>query len=209
MAAGAPRPARSGRIVDRRPAVLDWPVSGVLTDRARLLAVLAVVAVLAPRGAGVAGERGTGTAGRSWLAGSIAWCVVALALFAPSLATITPGLPNDHYHSFLDPLVLALVGAGLARLAGVARPAGAGGDAVAAGRYLAAAIGIALVAVSRRRVAPAVSPDGGWRARRPGGRANDRRRAAASRIAPRRDPRVQERQRDAVPAGAPRGDVAR
>ena len=141
---------------------IAWPVSGVLTDRP-LLAVVAVVVVIALAALAVLGERGSGRRAASWLAASIAWSVVALALFAPSLAQITPGLPNDHYHSFLDPLVLALVGVGLARLAGVARPAAAGGTPVAAGRYLAAAIGIALVAVCVVAWPPATSPDGGWR----------------------------------------------
>ena len=154
---------------------IAWPVSGVLTDRP-LLAVLAVVAVIALAALAILGERGTGRRAASWLAASIAWSVVALALFAPSLAQITPGLPNDHYHSFLDPLVLALVGAGLARLAGVARPAGAGGDrrrgrALPGRRHRHRARRRV-----RRRVAPGDVPRRGLAARRPGGRANDRRR---------------------------------
>ncbi len=47
-----------------------------------------------------------------WLIGTIAWSVLALAVFAPSLAVVTPGLPNDHYHAFLDPLVIALAASG-------------------------------------------------------------------------------------------------
>jgi hypothetical protein len=144
-----------------------WPVSGLLTDRP-VLAVLAVVAVIALVVIAIIGERGTGRRASGWLAGSIAWSVVALALFAPSLAQITPGLPNDHYHSFLDPLLLALVGVGLARLAGVARPEAAApssgsGTSARGGPIVAAAIGIALVAVSVVAWPPAVSPDGGWR----------------------------------------------
>ena len=101
---------------------LAWPVSGVLTDRP-LLAVLAIVAVIALAALAILGERGTGRRAAAWLAGSVAWSVVALALFAPSLAQITPGLPNDHYHSFLDPLVLA-PGGRRARPAGRRRETG-------------------------------------------------------------------------------------
>ena len=59
-----------------------------------------------------------------WLAASLGYSIVALAVFAPSLAVIVPELPNDHYHAFLDPIVLTLVGVGLARLAGAGAPAG-------------------------------------------------------------------------------------
>ena len=37
---------------------------------------------------------GIGRRAAAWLAGSVAWAIVALALFAPSLAVITPGLPE-------------------------------------------------------------------------------------------------------------------
>ena len=95
-----------------------WPLAGLITDRPAvsmlvfgLVAALMVVAVLVGR------RRDRVAAG--WLVGTIAWSAAALALFAPSLAVVTPGLPNDHYHAFLDPLVIALVGVGLARLAGL------------------------------------------------------------------------------------------
>ncbi len=87
-----------------------------------------------------------------WLAAGLGFSVVALALFAPSLAVIVPGLPNDHYHAFLDPIVLALVGVGLARLA-----ASAGGGRVAAGALTVVLAGVAITAWP-----PAQAPDGGW-----------------------------------------------
>ena len=87
------------------------------------------------------------------------WAIVALALFAPSLAVITPGLPNDHYHSFLDPLVLALVGAGLAQVRG----RGMAGASSPIRPILAAGAGLLLIAVSVLAWPPPVSPDGGWR----------------------------------------------
>jgi hypothetical protein len=147
---------------------VGWPLAGLLSDRP-IVAILAVVAACALAAVAILADRGTGRRAAAWLAGSIAWSVLALALFAPSLAVITPGLPNDHYHSFLDPLVLALVGAGLAHVAGLATT-GAGWDddpGLSAGTrarpILAAALGIGLIAVSVAAWPPAVSPDGGWR----------------------------------------------
>ena len=102
---------------------IAWPVSGLFTDRP-LLATVAVIAACALAAIAVLAGRGIGRRAAAWLAGSVAWAIVALALFAPSLAVITPGLPNDHYHSFLDPLVLALLGAGIAHVAGRATDAG-------------------------------------------------------------------------------------
>ena len=96
-----------------------WPGAGLLSDRPLLAFATVMIAVGLGVVAVVVGRR-QGRLGAAWLAGSIGWAIVALALFAPSLAVITPGLPNDHYHSFLDPLVLALAGAGLACVAGLA-----------------------------------------------------------------------------------------
>ena len=144
---------------------IAWPVSGLFTDRP-LLATVAVIAACALAAIAVLAGRGIGRRAAAWLAGSVAWAIVALALFAPSLAVITPGLPNDHYHSFLDPLVLALLGAGIAHVAGRATDAGeaASPGPVPAGRTAAAAgVGILLVAVSVVAWPPATSPDGGWR----------------------------------------------
>ena len=44
-----------------------------------------------------------------WLGGTVAWSAVALSVLAPSLQTIVAGLPNDHYHAFLDPVMVVLV----------------------------------------------------------------------------------------------------
>ena len=89
-------------------------------------------------------------------------CVVLLALFAPSLATVTPGLPNDHYHNLLDPIVIVLTAVGLARIAqtvAVRRAtAGRAGVLYAVTGVLAAV----LVIVGITAWPPAVSEDGGW-----------------------------------------------
>src|SRR6185436_1320384 len=39
-----------------------------------------------------------------------------LTFISPSLATVIPGLPNDHYHAFADPMVFTLVGLGAGAL---------------------------------------------------------------------------------------------
>ena len=92
---------------------------------------------------------------------------MALAVFAPSLAVIVPELPNDHYHAFLDPLVLALVGIGLARLAGAGVETRAGGPEGASrgalpGRLAAVVLMVALSAIAVTAWPPAVAPDGGF-----------------------------------------------
>lgn len=149
-----------------------WPLAGLLTDRpvASLVAI-----VLAGALASVAlVVRAPGRWAVAWLLATFAWSVGGLSVLAPSLATITPGLPNDHYHAFLDPLVVALAGVGLARLSmmGLARVAamgagrlsamGAGRVPAMAGRAAAAAALVVLVAIGVVGWPPASSPDGGW-----------------------------------------------
>ncbi len=147
---------------------MTWPLAGLITDRPAASLVAGLLAV-ALGGLAVAAGARPDRAAATWLAGSIAWSVLALAVFAPSLATVTPGLPNDHYHAFLDPLVLALVGVGLARLSGVAglpgpaRPAGIAGPRAPVARVGAAIAFAVLVAIAVIAWPPAVSPDGGWR----------------------------------------------
>jgi hypothetical protein len=167
---------------------LTWPVAGLLTDRvvASLVALaavltLAAVAVLSTdRGrrsaaGGDSGADGGGVerpgaggaerhAGRWavwWLAGAVAISVPVLAVLAPSLAVIVQGLPNDHYHNFLDPLILVLAGTGVAALAKGVRTASAPGRL--AGQTAAVALTAVLVGIAVSGWPPAVSPDGGWR----------------------------------------------
>ncbi len=176
---------------------LSWPVAGLLTERP-LLALLAVLAACGLAGVAVVRARGAARRAAAWLVGSVGWAIVALALFAPSLAVVTPGLPNDHYHSFLDPLVLALIGSGLALSAGVGAERA---RSSVARPLLAAGTGILLVAVSVMALA-AVPVARRWLAAgRPGRGPDDQgRRVRPARA--RRHPAVQERQRAPVPARA-------
>jgi Dolichyl-phosphate-mannose-protein mannosyltransferase len=150
---------------------VTWPLVGLVTDRPLvsavatvIVAVLGTVAVLVGRAADRAAVR--------WLLAVLAWSVVALAIFAPSLATVTPGLPNDHYHAFLDPIVLAMAGVGLARLAaGIGRMPVAKGRVqvsdgrlpVVASRALAVGLTVVLVMIGVTAWLPLVAADGGWR----------------------------------------------
>src|SRR4029077_5073842 len=59
---------------------IAWPVSGLFTDRP-LLATVAVIAAFALAAIAVLSGRGIGRRATVWLAGSVAWAIVALALF--------------------------------------------------------------------------------------------------------------------------------
>jgi 4-amino-4-deoxy-L-arabinose transferase-like glycosyltransferase len=178
---------------------LTWPVAGLVTDRPTasaavlmLVTVLGAVAVLPARRRRAADSDAqppgdpagptvpTGRSAARWLLGALAFSVVALAVLAPSLAVVVPGLPNDHYHAFLDPIVLTLVGAGVAGLVRASLGGGrtpavrdgggaadAGNAAPAATRLAGPAVGLVmtagLVVVAVTAWPPAVSPDGGWR----------------------------------------------
>jgi len=141
--------------------VLAWPLTGLVTEApiAALLAAVLVVGLVAWRAvAGFGAER---TAAR-WFAATLAWTIIALTLAASGLATVIPGLPNDHYHAFADPIVFTVVGLGAAAVARW-RPAGA---SVPAGSVVAAALVAILVAFNLSRQPPAVVADGGWPAAR-------------------------------------------
>ncbi len=91
--------------------VLSWPLTGLLTDAAAigLFAAISVVAIVVWRAlAGEPRERGAAV----WLGLGLAWTAICLTFLSPSLASVVPGLPNDHYHAFADPMVFAIVGMG-------------------------------------------------------------------------------------------------
>jgi 4-amino-4-deoxy-L-arabinose transferase-like glycosyltransferase len=133
--------------------VLSWPLTGLVTVQplAALMAAGGVVAILLWRGWTGTSDRRERSAAR-WFAATLAWSAFALALGASSLGTVVPGLPNDHYHAFLDPVVFATVGLGVAALWRHER----------AGRILATAAVAALVALNVAIWPPPVAPDGGY-----------------------------------------------
>jgi hypothetical protein len=138
--------------------VLSWPLSGLLTDEpiAGLIGTLAVVVI-----AVTAALRGTIRERQAarWLGFGLLWTAGFLTFGSPSLATVVPGLPNDHYHAFADPMVFVLVGIGAAML----WRAGAGtAGAVTPGRVVAVVAVVALLGFNLLRQPPAVHPDGGF-----------------------------------------------
>jgi hypothetical protein len=147
--------------------VLAWPLTGLVTDEpiAALLAAGLVIGLLAWRAMAATGAERTAV---RWFGATLAWTIVALTVAASGLATIIPGLPNDHYHAFADPIVFVVVGVGLSALAG-RRPgvwALRRQPAALVGTVTAATLVGVLVAFNLTRQPPAVVADGGWPAAR-------------------------------------------
>ncbi|MEO8274395.1 MAG: phospholipid carrier-dependent glycosyltransferase, partial [Chloroflexota bacterium] len=95
--------------------VIGWPLMGLVTDVPQLAAILLAV-VVGVAALGLVRARGDASVGMRWLVGILAWSTIALSLAAPSLQRVVPGLPNDHYHAFLDPIVVILIGVPVAGL---------------------------------------------------------------------------------------------
>jgi 4-amino-4-deoxy-L-arabinose transferase-like glycosyltransferase len=142
--------------------VLTWPFVGLITD-APLVATGEALALL---GATVVLWRWRHDGHRSarWLVLTLAWGTVGLSVAAPSLTTVVPGLPVDHYHAFLDPVVVLIAALALGRLMSVRPGSGVSGDAPRPG--LPALVGtvvvVALVGWNVAHWPPAVAADGGW-----------------------------------------------
>jgi hypothetical protein len=136
--------------------VLAWPLTGLITHApaAALMATGLVIGIVVWR---LRSDRpGERTAVR-WLGAGLLWSTVALTFGASGLATVIPGLPNDHYHAFADPMVFVLVGLGVAALARVRRPIG---------QLTAAALVVTLGGYNLANQPPARAADGGWPAAR-------------------------------------------
>lgn len=139
--------------------VLSWPLTGLITDGfvAAVVASAAVIAIAVWRSRAIGPDR---PAAR-WLGLGLLWSTAFLTLAAPSLAAVVPGLPNDHYHAFADPMVLTLVGLGAAALAAV--PARTGTSTrLRVGPILTGAGVVALLGWNLTHLPPAVHPDGGY-----------------------------------------------
>jgi flagellar biosynthesis protein FliQ len=160
------------RIVIVLVRVLGWPLGGLLTSApaAVLLTTALVVGVVVwlgglgrgtAEGGGTPADAATRVAVR-WLGLGLAWAILALAVVAPTLATVVPGLPNDHYHAFADPMIVALVGIGVAAIARVDLARVGSGRLVAFAT--AAAIVVAIAGFNLANQPPATAADGGWRA---------------------------------------------
>ena len=143
---------------------VGWPLAGPLVDApaATFLAFVLVATLVVWR---LVRARGDERAMVAWLGGTVAFASVALGLFVASASVITP-LPTDHYHAWLDPLVAALVGIGVAALAAVAADRAARRPRRVAAGAAAVVVLAAIVAWDVAHVPPAVSPRGDWTAAR-------------------------------------------
>lgn len=146
--------------------VISWPLIGLFTDAALagLIATGVVIALtIGLARFGTARER---QAAR-WLGLGLLWTALALTFISPSLATVVPGLPNDHYHAFADPMVFVLVGLGAGALWRLGSDAGGktvagSGRAPVVGRVVAV-IGVAvLLGWNVVNQPPALHADGGF-----------------------------------------------
>jgi hypothetical protein len=96
-------------------------------------------------------SRGAEAIATRWLTGWVVSATLLLTLFVASLATVTP-LPVDHYHAYVDPAILVLVGLGAAAL----------WRRDVAGRGLAVVGVAAVVAWNLGTQPPAVAANGSW-----------------------------------------------
>lgn len=150
--------------------IIGWPLMGLVTD-VPALAVILLVVVVALAAFGLLRARGAEATGLRWLVGILVWSTLALAFAAPSLQRVVPGLPNDHYHSFVDPIVVILIAVPAAGFLSRALDAWRSTHRLSTGiAVVAIALDLmALVAVTVIRTPPAVDPNGGWPAMRDAG----------------------------------------
>ncbi len=159
--------------------VVTWPVTGLITDAplASLLALTIVLGIVVWRWRSRDDDERVAV---RWLGLGLVWTAGFLTFAASGLATVIPGLPNDHYHAFADPMVFTLVGIGAAAAwhawqggRGTGAPnvdgASVAGDAVTAPRAIAVVplivLAVALVGLVAWNVAnlpPATAHDGGF-----------------------------------------------
>jgi 4-amino-4-deoxy-L-arabinose transferase-like glycosyltransferase len=144
--------------------VVGWPLVGLVTDAPAAAIVAVSITVVLGTWLAIVGRGMDRTVAR-WLGLTVVWSGLALTIVAPSLQTVVAGLPNDHYHAYLDPVVivlLALAARALAVGSGTSRRVDA-----AARSVIAVALG-ALVLLDLR-LSPPADPNGGWPAARAAG----------------------------------------
>jgi hypothetical protein len=153
--------APAARVLIVTGRVVSWPLVGLITSgaSAALLAIVGVGALATWRFVTAVGPERVAV---RWLALGLAWTAFALTLISPSLATVTEGLPNDHYHAFADPMVFVLLGIGAAALWHADDRTRAARSAVAPGRLLAGLGLLAVIAWAVQHQPPAIAPDGGF-----------------------------------------------
>ena len=156
--------------------VASWPLTGLITD-GPLAGLTAAIMVIAIAGWRALASSPTERVAARWLGLGLLWTAGFLAVASPSLATVVPGLPNDHYHAFADPMVFVLVGMGAAGLwrrdvgrdvgRGVGGVGGGAGGGVGARRLPVHRVAVAtalatLVSWNMGHQPSAIAPDGGF-----------------------------------------------
>jgi hypothetical protein len=131
--------------------IVTWPLVGLFVDAPYVALLVAVGEVALLAWTIRFGEPRERTAMR-FLGGTLAWSWLALVVGAASLATVVRELPVDHYHAFLDPLIVVVAGVGLAAVTRRGRP----------GAVVAAVAVVGLVAWNLATQPSAVADDGGW-----------------------------------------------
>ena len=139
--------------------VVSWPLTGLITDGA-IPALLATAAMVALTVWLVRSGRRRERQAAVWLGLGLVWTAGFLTFASPSLATVIPGLPNDHYHAFADPMVFVLLGLGIGALWRRVPVTRIGG--VAPGRVVAVVAMLTLVAWNVVTLPPLEHPDGGF-----------------------------------------------
>ena len=140
--------------------LLSWPLTGLLTDGflAGVVASAVVIAIAVWRSR----VDGPDRLAARWLGLGLLWSTAFLTVTAPSLASIVPGLPNDHYHAFADPMVFTLVGLGAAALTAAVPTRSGHTPARTIGPILAGAGVVAFLSWNLAHLPPAIHPDGGF-----------------------------------------------
>ncbi|MEO8469667.1 MAG: glycosyltransferase family 39 protein [Chloroflexota bacterium] len=157
-----------GRLLFAGLRIIGWPLVGLVTS-APIAAVLIVSMTfvlglwLMVTGRGderlAAPGRGDERLAARWLGFTVAWSAISLAVLAPSLQTVIAGLPNDHYHAFLDPVVVILIALTM-RAMGAGPGLRTGADRVA--RMVMTTLLVGLVLVEIGRWPPQTQANGGW-----------------------------------------------
>jgi 4-amino-4-deoxy-L-arabinose transferase-like glycosyltransferase len=141
--------------------VISWPLTGLITGSlgAAVVALSIVVGVVLWR------WRSPDPAERTavrWFGLGLLWSAGFLTVAAAGLAVVVPGLPNDHYHAFADPMVFILMGIGVAAAWRIRNEPGPGRPRSAVPIVVAGVVTLGFVAWNIGNRPPAVAPDGGF-----------------------------------------------
>ena len=138
--------------------IMGWPLVGLVTG-APIAAIITVSITFVLGLWLMVGGRGDERVAARWLGFTVAWSAISLAVLAPSLQTVIAGLPNDHYHAFLDPVVIILLALAM-RAFGSGAGLKTGADRAARMLMTTALIGLVLLEIGRWP--PQTQANGGW-----------------------------------------------